>query len=98
MRGLGSGSFDPKTLAVLEAAFDETWLTLKLNGNDKVRPGSECNLKRDETFMRALSAAGFSVDDIDFVMCTHLHVDHVGWNTRLQNGRWAPTFPKARHL
>jgi len=38
MRGLGSGSFDPKTLAVLEAAFDETWLTLKLNGNDKVRP------------------------------------------------------------
>ena len=38
MRGLGSGSFDPKTLAVLEAAFDETWLTLKLNGNDQVRP------------------------------------------------------------
>jgi hypothetical protein len=39
MRGLGSGSFDPKTLAVLEAAFDETWLTIKFNGNDKVRPG-----------------------------------------------------------
>jgi hypothetical protein len=38
MRGLGSGSFDPKTLAVLEAAFDETWLTIKFNGNDKVRP------------------------------------------------------------
>ena len=38
MRGLGSGSFDPKTLAILEAAFDETWLTLKLNGNDRVRP------------------------------------------------------------
>jgi hypothetical protein len=37
MRGFGSGSFDPKTLAVLEAAFDETWLTLKLNGNRKVR-------------------------------------------------------------
>jgi len=38
MRGLGNGSFDPKTLAILEAAFDESWLTLKFNGNDKVRP------------------------------------------------------------
>ena len=39
-----------------------------------------------------------SIDDIDFVMCTHLHVDHVGWNTRLQDGRWVPTFPKARYV
>jgi hypothetical protein len=39
MRGLGNGSFDPKTLVVLEAAFDEAWLTLKSSGNDKVRPG-----------------------------------------------------------
>ena len=37
MRGLGSGSFDPKTLVILEAAFDEAWLTLKCNGNDNVR-------------------------------------------------------------
>jgi len=36
--------------------------------------------------------------DIDYVMCTHLHVDHVGWNTRLENGRWVPTFPKAKYL
>jgi glyoxylase-like metal-dependent hydrolase (beta-lactamase superfamily II) len=36
--------------------------------------------------------------DIDYVMCTHLHVDHVGWNTRLENGRWVPTFPKARYV
>ena len=48
--------------------------------------------------MRGLAAAGLTVDDIDFVMCTHLHVDHVGWNTRLENGRWVPTFPKARYL
>jgi glyoxylase-like metal-dependent hydrolase (beta-lactamase superfamily II) len=68
-------------------------------GNDKVRPTRPgWNLKRDETFMRALAAAGFGVDDIDFVMCTHLHADHVGWNTRLQNGRWVPTFPNARYL
>ena len=67
-------------------------------GNDKARMLPEWNLKRDETFMRALAGAGFGVDDIDFVMCTHLHVDHVGWNTRLQDGRWVPTFPKARYL
>ena len=48
--------------------------------------------------MRALKAAGFAVDDIDFVMCTHFHVDHVGWNTRLEGGRWVPTFPKARYV
>jgi glyoxylase-like metal-dependent hydrolase (beta-lactamase superfamily II) len=68
-------------------------------GNDKARPmRAEWHLKRDETFMRGLAAARFGVDDIDFVMCTHLHADHVGWNTRLQNGRWAPTFPNARYL
>ena len=38
------------------------------------------------------------VGDIDFVMCTHLHTDHVGWNTRLEDGRWVPTFPKARYV
>src|SRR5258708_16828693 len=48
--------------------------------------------------MRALKAAGFAVEDIDFVMCTHLHVDHVGWNTRLEGGRWVPTFPQARYV
>jgi len=48
--------------------------------------------------MRALAAAGVTVDDIDFVMCTHLHGDHVGWNTRLENGRWVPTFPNAKYL
>jgi glyoxylase-like metal-dependent hydrolase (beta-lactamase superfamily II) len=37
-------------------------------------------------------------EDVDVVLCTHLHVDHVGWNTRLENGRWVPTFPNARYL
>ena len=55
-------------------------------------------MKTDDNYMRALKAAGFSVGDIDYVMCTHLHVDHVGWNTRLENGRWVPTFPKARYV
>lgn len=68
-------------------------------GNDKPRPQRpKWNMKTDDTYARALNAAGVSVDDIDFVMCTHLHVDHVGWNTRLENGRWVPTFPKARYV
>jgi glyoxylase-like metal-dependent hydrolase (beta-lactamase superfamily II) len=68
-------------------------------GNHKPRPQRpNWHQKTDDTYMRALSAAGFSVGDIDFVMCTHLHVDHVGWNTRLENGRWVPTFPNARYV
>src|SRR3954464_2764320 len=68
-------------------------------GNDKPRPlRPKWSMKTDDTYMRALAAAGFSLSDIDFVMCTHLHVDHVGWNTRLENGRWVPTFPNARYI
>jgi len=68
-------------------------------GNDKPRPlRPKWNMKTDNTYMSALAASGFSVDDIDYVMCTHLHVDHVGWNTRLDNGRWIPTFPNARYV
>ena len=64
-------------------------------GNDKPRPlRPKWNMKTDDTYARALAAAGISVGDIDYVMCTHLHVDHVGWNTRLENGRWVPTFPE----
>src|SRR5437879_2400810 len=68
-------------------------------GNDKPRPlRPKWNMKTDDTYLRALAAAGFTPGDIDYVMCTHLHVDHVGWNTRLDNGRWVPTFPKARYI
>jgi glyoxylase-like metal-dependent hydrolase (beta-lactamase superfamily II) len=67
-------------------------------GNDKRRPRPKWNMKTDDAYMRALDAAGLSVDDIDYVMCTHLHTDHIGWNTRLDNGSWVPTFPKARYV
>jgi glyoxylase-like metal-dependent hydrolase (beta-lactamase superfamily II) len=68
-------------------------------GNDKPRPNRpKWHMKTDDTYLRALAAAGVSVADIDVVMCTHLHVDHVGWNTRLDNGRWVPTFPNARYV
>ncbi len=50
------------------------------------------------TFLKDLADAGWSRDSVDTVVCTHLHVDHVGWNTMLENGAWVPTFPKARYL
>jgi glyoxylase-like metal-dependent hydrolase (beta-lactamase superfamily II) len=68
-------------------------------GNDKPRPTRpKWHMKTDDTYLSGLKAAGFSVADIDVVMCTHLHPDHVGWNTRLENGQWVPTFPDARYV
>jgi glyoxylase-like metal-dependent hydrolase (beta-lactamase superfamily II) len=68
-------------------------------GNDKDRPLRPIwHKKTDTVFMQGLAEVGLTVADIDFVLCTHLHVDHVGWNTRLENGRWVPTFPNARYL
>ena len=55
-----------------------------------------CNLQT--TFLQDLAAAGFAPQTINTVMCTHLHFDHVGWNTQLVNGKWVPTFPQARYL
>ena len=52
----------------------------------------------DPAFLKRLAAAGFPVESIDIVCCTHLHFDHVGWNTRLEGGKWVPTFPNARYL
>ena len=54
--------------------------------------------RRGTNYLRALAAAGVTPEDVDIVLCTHLHADHVGWNTRLENGRWVPTFPRARYM
>lgn len=68
-------------------------------GNHKHRPTRPLwHQKTDSTYMDALARAGVGVEQVDFVMCTHLHPDHVGWNTRLQDGRWVPTFPNARYV
>ena len=68
-------------------------------GNDKNAPHRPAwDKKNDPNWMNALKAAGLGVGDIDFVMCSHLHGDHVGWNTRMENGRWVPTFPKAKYV
>jgi glyoxylase-like metal-dependent hydrolase (beta-lactamase superfamily II) len=67
-------------------------------GNDKQGRGVPTWNNRNTPFLEALAAAGFPVESIDTVLCTHLHVDHVGWNTRLSGGQWVPTFPHARYL
>ena len=66
-------------------------------GNDKERELELWN-KTQGPFLQHLEAGGVSRESVDFVLCTHLHVDHVGWNTILQDGRWVPTFPNAKYL
>jgi glyoxylase-like metal-dependent hydrolase (beta-lactamase superfamily II) len=68
-------------------------------GNHKPRPTRPFwNMLDSDRFTKSLAEVGLGVGDVDYVMCTHLHTDHVGWNTRLENGRWVPTFPKARYV
>ncbi len=67
-------------------------------GNDKERPARLVGHHRNTDFVAQLAGVGLQPEDVDFVMCTHLHWDHVGWNTRLQNGSWVPTFPRARYV
>ncbi len=67
-------------------------------GNDKPRPGIPVFGDLHTPFLGNLARAGFAPEDIDIVICSHLHIDHVGWNTRLENGAWVPTFPRARYL
>jgi glyoxylase-like metal-dependent hydrolase (beta-lactamase superfamily II) len=68
-------------------------------GNDKTLPHvPDWHKRQGHAYERALTEAGLRYEDIDYVFCTHLHVDHVGWNTRLVAGKWAPTFPKARYV
>lgn len=67
-------------------------------GNHKERPLIPEWHLQEFPYLTRLQQAGLTPADIDFVCCTHLHGDHVGWNTQLENGRWVPTFPNARYL
>jgi len=67
-------------------------------GNWKNRPLSPRFHRLDRPCLANLAKAGAAPEDVDFVVCTHLHVDHVGWFSRLEGGRWVPTFPNARHV
>jgi glyoxylase-like metal-dependent hydrolase (beta-lactamase superfamily II) len=67
-------------------------------GNDKPRAATPAWHLLQTRFLEDITAAGYAAETIDTVLCTHLHIDHVGWNTRLVEGRWVPTFPNARYL
>jgi glyoxylase-like metal-dependent hydrolase (beta-lactamase superfamily II) len=67
-------------------------------GNDKPRASMPAWDRMQTSFLSDLETAGFPRESIDTVLCTHLHVDHVGWNTMLVDGAWIPTFPNARYL
>jgi glyoxylase-like metal-dependent hydrolase (beta-lactamase superfamily II) len=66
-------------------------------GNDKPRRVQGWNMRQGR-FLQDMAEAGYPRESIEIVLCTHLHVDHVGWNTMLEGGKWVPTFPNARYL
>ncbi len=102
---LGPRHIDPDTLQFKLSFHSYLLRTGKLNilvdcccGNDKERLTRPPWHHRKGDFIEQLARAGCQPGDIDIVFCTHLHADHVGWNTKLENGRWVPTFPNARYL
>jgi glyoxylase-like metal-dependent hydrolase (beta-lactamase superfamily II) len=77
---------------------DKTILIDTCGGNDKPRPASPRFDHLNIPWLDRLKAAGATPEQVDTVICTHLHVDHVGWNTRLVDGQWVPTFPNAKYV
>lgn len=67
-------------------------------GNGKKRPFSALFDRLDNPVLERFEAAGFRREQVDYVLLTHLHVDHVGWNTHWQDDRWAPVFPNATYV
>lgn len=67
-------------------------------GNDKERPDRSLWHKRSSNFLKALEVTSFAPERFDLVINTHLHADHVGWNTVMRDGAWVPTFPRARYV
>ena len=67
-------------------------------GNNKKKPGRPFWENLNEPYLERLAGAGARPDEIDMVMCTHLHHDHIGWNTMQKDGKWVPTFPNARYV
>jgi glyoxylase-like metal-dependent hydrolase (beta-lactamase superfamily II) len=67
-------------------------------GNDKERPTRPQFHRMRTSFVDDLARLGVTPEEVDYVMCTHLHWDHVGWNTRLADGKWVPTFPNAKYV
>ena len=102
---LNDHNFDQNTLALflsfhayLVRIKNKTILVDMCLGNDKTRIERPIWHQRNGPFIENLKNAGVEPTDVDYVMCTHLHADHVGWNTKLLNGEWVPTFPNAEYI
>jgi glyoxylase-like metal-dependent hydrolase (beta-lactamase superfamily II) len=91
------GTIGLRVQAVVIEAGGRTVLVDPCVGNHKPRSQFFWD-QQDWPFMERFRAAGFTPEGIDLVVHTHLHADHVGWDTHLVDGRWAPTFTNARHL
>jgi glyoxylase-like metal-dependent hydrolase (beta-lactamase superfamily II) len=104
-RKLWPGSVDPQTGLLRQSI--HAWLVRTptrvilvdtATGNDKNRPNLPILNHLNEPFLDRLKAAGARPEEVDLVLHTHLHVDHVGWNTKKVDGRWVPTFPNALYV
>ena len=96
---------DPKTIEVILCiqsyvikTSHHTILVDTCVGNHKSRPARPSWNMQNSPFIEELASVGVHPEEVDFVLCTHLHVDHVGWNTKLLDGRWVPTFPNAKYI
>lgn len=67
-------------------------------GDHKQRARPNWNMTSSGLYLKRFAETGVRPEQVDYVMCTHFHTDHVGWNTRMENGRWVPTFPNARYI
>jgi glyoxylase-like metal-dependent hydrolase (beta-lactamase superfamily II) len=104
-RFLTAGSYDRNAGTFRESI--HTWLvrfsghTILIDtgvGNGKNLPATPQYNHLDLPYLDRLLAAGVRPEEVDFVLMTHLHLDHVGWNTRFDDGRWVPTFPNAKYI
>ena len=102
---LGAGMVDPATLSLILSF--HSWVVRHRGrvmlidtciGDDKERPNRPAWHRRRGGFLERLAAIGVRPETVDAVLCTHLHADHLGWNTRRVDGRWVPSFPNARYL
>jgi glyoxylase-like metal-dependent hydrolase (beta-lactamase superfamily II) len=102
---LEAGSFEPATGTFIQSihswlvkAPHHTILIDTATGNDKNRPDIPPLHRLNEPFLARLAAAGVTPEQVDYVLLTHVHADHVGWNTRMVDDRWIPTFPNATYV